>query len=329
MIQAFINTEKGIRNINSLEISRLPREAVWLDLLDPDAEEEKAVESFLRIDVPSEQEIVEIEDSSRFYQRRDNIYVTATILSRLETGQIYDTDVRFALTPATLVSTRYEDSRPFRLFSGRLLRDSSGLESSDSIMEKMLELIVDDLADVLEKIALDVDRLSHQVFFSNPARKVKADYTPQPLLQDVIQELGRYGEQVSETRLSILNMNRLLIFLSQCGEKWWRPETRSRLHTLIRDVRSLTEHAAFLANRVNFMLDGVLGMINIEQNNIIKIFSVAAVMFLPPTLIASIYGMNFRFMPELHWNFGYPVAIGLIIVSAVLPYLFFRRKGWL
>ncbi|MFH1117522.1 MAG: magnesium transporter CorA family protein [Pseudomonadota bacterium] len=329
MIQAFINTETGIRNINSLELSRLPRDAVWLDLLDPDSEEERAVESFLRIDVPSEQEIVEIEDSSRYYQRRDNVYVTASILTRLETGQISDSDVRFALTPATLVSTRYEDSRPFRLFSGRLLRDSSELESSDSIMEKMLELIVDDLADILEKIALDVDKLSHQIFFSRPTGKAEGDSGPDLLLQDVMKELGRFGEQVSETRLSILNMNRLLIFLSQCSEKWWRAETRSRLQTLIRDVRSLTEHAAFLANRVSFMLDGVLGMINIEQNNIIKIFSVAAVVFLPPTLIASIYGMNFRFMPELSWDLGYPVAISLMIVSALLPYSFFKRKGWL
>ncbi|MDQ7783157.1 MAG: magnesium/cobalt transporter CorA [Desulfomonilaceae bacterium] len=329
MIQAFVNTEKGIRNINSLEVSRLPKDAVWLDLLDPDPEEEAAVESFLRIDVPSEEEIVEIEDSSRFYQRKDNVYVTATVLSRLETGRISDTDVRFALTPKTLVSIRYEDSRPFRLFSGRLLRDSSESESSDSIMEKMLEMIVDDMADILERIALDVDELSHKIFFSRRTGNMESDAASEISLHDVIKYLGRYGEQVSEIRLSILNMNRLLIFLSQCGEKWWRTETRSRLQTLIRDVRSLTEHAAFLANRVSFMLDGVLGMINIEQNNIIKIFSVAAVVFLPPTLIASIYGMNFRSMPELSWDFGYPVAILLMIISALLPYSFFKRKGWL
>lgn len=251
MIQAFINTEQGIRSINSVEISNLPNDAIWLDLLDPGEEEERAVESFLRIDVPTEQEIVEIEDSSRFYQRKDNIYVTATILTRLETGQVSDTDVRFALTPATLVSVRYQDSRPFRVFSNRLQRDSAEPESSDSIMEKMLELIVDDLADILEKVALEMDGLSHKIFFRSSVGKPLDVDAPKVDLQEAIKELGRFGEQVSELRVSILNMNRLLIFLSQCAEKWWRSETRSRLQTLMRDVKSLTEHATFLANRVN------------------------------------------------------------------------------
>lgn len=329
MIQAFVNTDQGIRNINSPETLNLPKDAIWLDLLDPNEEEEKAVESYFHIDVPTEKEIVEIEDSSRFFLRKDNIHVTATVLSRLPTGQVFGADVTFALTPETLVSVRYVDSRPFRIFSGRLMHDSVEPESSDSIMEKMLELIVDDMADILEKIALDMDGLSHQIFFASSSASTDVSVSPDIDLPEIIKELGQYGEQVSEIRLSILNMNRLLIFLAQCSEKWWRKETRARLQTLIRDVRSLTEHATFLANRVSFMLDAVLGMINIQQNNIIKIFSVAAVVFLPPTLIASIYGMNFRVMPELTWYFGYPLAIGLMMVSALLPYLFFKRKGWL
>jgi magnesium transporter len=329
VIKAFINTEQGIQNINSPEIACLPKDAIWLDLLDPDSEEEKAAESFFRIDVPNEQEIVEIEDSSRFYQRKDNTYVTATILSRLETGQISSGDVRFALTPATLVSVRYVDSKSFRVISNRLMHDSAEPESSDSIMEKMLALIVDDLADILEMVALEMDGLSHQIFYHPSPSETDVSPDHKLDLQEVIKDLGRYGEQVSEIRLSILNMNRLLIFLSQCGEKWWRQETRTRLVTLVRDTKSLTEHATFLANRVSFMLDAVLGMINIEQNNIIKIFSVAAVVFLPPTLIASIYGMNFRIMPELLWDFGYPVAICLMVISSLIPYVYFKRRKWL
>jgi magnesium transporter len=120
-----------------------------------------------------------------------------------------------------------------------------------------------------------------------------------------------------------------LIFLSQTRLKWWQPDTRTRLQTLLRDIRSLTEHATFLANRVNFILDATLGMINIEQNKIIKIFSVAAVVFLPPTLIASIYGMNFKLLPELQWAYGYPFSLALMVMAGVGPYLYFKHRGWL
>jgi len=203
------------------------------------------------------------------------------------------------------------------------------VQSSDSLMEIMLALIIDDLADSIEATALDLDRLAHGVFFAEPSKERRAALGANVDLKETITEIGKYGELVSEARLSVLNMNRLLIFLSQSGDGWWNPQTKAKLQTLIRDIRSLSEHASFLANRVNFILDGTLGLINIEQNNIIKIFSVAAVVFLPPTLIASIYGMNFRSMPELSWDFGYPLAICLMIFSAIMPYVYFKRRGWL
>ncbi len=329
MITAYVKAPDGIHPVSLKDISEFPEETVWLDLLEPSKSEEQIIESFLGIEVPTSEELSEIEDSSRFYRREDTIYVTASILARLESEQPSTTDIRFILTPAAVISVRYFDSRRFRMFTNRLTRGFSRTQSSDSLMESMLELIVDDLADSLEATALDLDRLAHRVFFSGPAVKGRDTGEAKVDLKETITEIGKYGELVSEERLSVLNMNRLLIFLSQSGDGWWHPQTKSRLQTLIRDVRSLTEHATFLANRVNFILDGILGLINIEQNSIIKIFSVAAVVFLPPTLLASIYGMNFRAMPELHWEFGYPVALVLMVISAILPYLYFKRRGWL
>lgn len=329
MITAYVKTQQGIKPVSVQDISDFPEETVWLDLLEPSKSEEQVIESFLGIEVPTSQEIVEIEDSSRFYRREDTIYLTASLLVRLETDQPSTTDIRFILTPAAVISVRYLDSRRFRLFTNRLTYGSMQIQSSDSLMERMIELIIDDLADSIEATALDLDRLAHHVFFSRPGSDTQGASDSHVDLKETITEIGKYGELVSEARLSVLNMNRLLIFLSQSGDGWWNPDTKAKLQTLIRDVRSLSEHASFLSNRVNFILDGTLGLINIEQNNIIKIFSVAAVVFLPPTLIASIYGMNFKMMPELQWVFGYPVAVLLMIVSAIMPYLYFKRQGWL
>ncbi|MBI5249499.1 MAG: magnesium transporter CorA family protein [Desulfomonile tiedjei] len=329
MITAYVKNQQGVSAVSLQNISELPKQTVWLDLLEPSKSEEQIIESFLGIEVPTSQEIAEIEDSSRFYSRNENIYLTAALLTRLESSQPSNTDIRFILTPATVISVRYVDSRPFRLFTSRMVSGATQSESSDSLLQRMLEVIVDDLADILEATALELDTLSHRVFFSASANNHEDGTDEKVDLKEAIAQIGKYGELISEARISVLNMNRLLIFLSQCGDGWWRPETKVRLQTLIRDIRSLTEHAAFLSNRVNFILDGTLGMINIEQNKIIKIFSVAAVVFLPPTLLASIFGMNFRHMPELQWDLGYPIAIVLMIVSAILPFLYFKRRGWL
>jgi magnesium transporter len=329
MATAYLKTTEGVKTLQLTRIVDLPKETIWLDLLQPSSDEERLVEAFLGVDVPTAREIEEIEDSSRFYQKDKSIYLTVSLLTRLNGGQPSSTDIRFILSPDRLISVRYVESKPFRIFSNRILRDSEASESSDIIMERMLELVVDDLADILEETALNLDRLARSVFFSSVPGKAAEGDTESMDLKEMITEIGRYGEFISEARLSVFNMNRLLIFLSQTSVKWWQADTRTRLQTLLRDIRSLTEHATFLTNRVNFILDATLGMINIEQNKIIKIFSVAAVVFLPPTLIASIYGMNFAVMPELQWAFGYPAAIAMMIMAAVLPYWYFKRRGWL
>ena len=152
-------------------------------------------------------------------------------------------------------------------------------------------------------------------------------------LQELIERIGEEGDFVSKMRESLVSIGRAVAFMQavedQARENKQVKENKARIKILQRDIVSLTDHATFLSGKISFLLDAVLGLISIEQNGIIKIFSVAAVVFLPPTLVASIYGMNFAFMPELQWQFGYPFAILLMIMSAVLPYYYFKGKGWL
>ena len=188
----------------------------------------------------------------------------------------------------------------------------------------LLEAVVDRAADILERIGADVDAISREVFQQGTDAKRSTDF------QSVLSKVGRKGDLCSKARESLVSIGRIATFLMQVAmDNNWAPEIRARFKTLGRDVHSLTDHASFLASKIAFLMEATLGMIGIEQNAIIKIFSVAAVVFLPPTLIASIYGMNFEHMPELEWSLGYPWALGLMLVSAFLPYWYFKRKGWL
>jgi magnesium transporter len=196
--------------------------------------------------------------------------------------------------------------------------------TAPGILAGLLESVIERTADVLERVGVGLDDLSANVFA--PAAKGGAHSRN---LRSVMERIGRDGDLTSKARESLVTLARQLTFVQQTTAVQMPNEMRARYRSMSRDVLALSDHASFLANKSSFMLQATLGLINIEQNNIIKIFSVAAVMFLPPTLIASIYGMNFHFMPELDWPFGYPLALGVILVSAILPYLFFRRRGWL
>jgi magnesium transporter len=148
-------------------------------------------------------------------------------------------------------------------------------------------------------------------------------------MRAVMERIGRIGDLVSKSRESLVSLGRLLSYVQQSSSVTLTPDLRARFKTLSRDVLALSDHASFVNSKTSFMLEATLGLINIEQNDIIKIFSVAAVAFLPPTLIASIYGMNFHHMPELDWMLGYPLALLLMVFSAVVPYVYFKRRGWL
>jgi magnesium transporter len=304
------------------------RRAVWIDLLNPTPAEEKAVQAALRLEIPTREEMQEIESSSRLYREDDALFLTANFLYGVDTGEYGSTAISFVLTNTTLVTVRYATPKAFSVFSARAQRHpASLLASADAVMLHLFEQVVDRLADILERVGADMDRASQRTFRAARAN-LKANRRDDQLKETLI-TLGQVGEVTTRTSETLLGLNRILAFVGAEKANAVRKENQPLIKTLVRDVRSLVEHASFLNGKAQFLLDAVLGVINVEQNNIIKTFTVASVALMPPTLIASIYGMNFKAMPELEWPLGYPLAIGLMIVSAILPVLYFRRKGWL
>jgi len=306
-------------------LPRITEQTVWIDLLNPTGDEEEKVEKALNIEVPTREEQQEIEASSRLYQEDGAYFMTATLLFLHDGTSPKTTPVSFILAGTRVVTVRYAEPRAFAIFATRCNRQEPNLSNSASVLLGLIDIIVDRLADFIERIQAQVETLSHTVFTSEggvASRQRRFDV--------VLQSIGREGEIASKARESCHSLGRLLTFLAfAVNERKEGKALQSRVRAAARDVSSLTDHATFLAGKIVFLLDATLGMIQIQQNDIIKIFSVAAVVFLPPTLIASIYGMNFHTMPELNWLFGYPFALGLMVLFAVLPYIYFKHKGWL
>lgn len=304
------------------------RRAVWIDLLNPTPAEARAVQDALRLEIPTREEMQEIESSSRLYREDDALFLTANFLYGVDSGEYGSTAISFVLTATTLVTVRYATPKAFTVFAARAQRHPAALLTSpDGVMLHLFEQIVDRLADILERVGADMDRASQRTF--RAARgNAKANRRDDQLKQTLI-TLGQVGEVTTRTSETLLGLNRILAFVGAEKASAVRKENQPLIKTLVRDVRSLVDHASFLNSKAQFLLDAVLGVINVEQNNIIKTFTVASVALMPPTLIASIYGMNFEVMPELKWPFGYPIALLMMVVSAILPVLYFRRKGWL
>lgn len=305
------------------------REAVWIDLLSPTREEERVVQTALNLEIPTREEMQEIESSSRLYKEDEALFLTANFLYGVDEGEYGSTAITFVLAERHLVTVRYATPKAFAVFAARVLRAPALLASPDGVMLAQFEQVVDRLADVLERVGADMDRASRSAFHnarSSAKVKVKARDAE---MKDVLIALGQVGEVTSRANETLLGLSRILTFVGAEKSSAVRKENKTSIKTLMRDVRSLVEHAAFLNNKANFLLDAVLGIINIDQNGIIKTFTVASVALMPPTLIASVYGMNFAAMPELQWRFGYPVALLVMVVSAILPILYFKRKGWL
>jgi magnesium transporter len=302
------------------------RRAVWIDLLHPSLEEEHAVQTALGIEVPTREEMQEIESSSRLYREDDTLVLTANFLYGADTGEFSSTPISFVLTGNALITVRYATPKAFPVFAARCQKTPTLVASGDAVMLHLFEQIVDRLADILERISGDMDRASHNIFLRgvpDPANKRDRN------LKDALLTLGQVGEVTTRASETLLGLSRILTFVSAEKATAVRRENQGTIKTLVRDVRSLVEYANFLNNKATFLLDAVLGIINVEQTNIIKTFTVVSVALMPPTLIASIYGMNFQHMPELEWTLGYPLALGLMVATAVLPIWYFKRKGLL
>lgn len=304
--------------------TEIPQGVVWIDMIRPTAEEEALVGQATGIAVPSHADMQEIEASSRLYQEDGNLFMTATVLSKTDTDEPVARPITFILAADRLVTIRYIEPRSFEIYATRCQKPGADADSA-GILVGLLDAVIDRAADTLERLSAEMDVLSAKVFLPRAARReTELEY------QDVLRAIGRKGELNAKIQESLLSIGRLATYLGQAAMAGkTNKDVRGHIKTLARDVASLTDHAHFVADRVTFLLDATLGMISNEQNTIIKIVSIATLVFLPPTVIASIYGMNFQLMPELAWPWGYPFALTLMVISAILPYTVFRRIGWL
>lgn len=306
---------------------KIPLHATWIDLEKPTRDEELLVERCLEVAVPTPAEMAEIEPSSRLYVRDGALYLTISALYGVDEDHPASAPVGFVLTDKWLVTVRYVTPKPIRAFSENVRREPGLAADSLMALGGILDAIVDRLADELEKVGAEIEKISSHIF----SPTVDARRIPAAKLTALLTRIGKTQSLLAKIRETQTSTNRALTFLSGTPRLRSRTAADAREHvaSLTADTVSLGDHSIFLANHLYFLLDASVGLISIEQNAAMKLFSWAALVFLPPTLIGSIYGMNFRLMPELHWSYGYPLALLLMVASAVLPLWYLKRRGWL
>ena len=315
MIIAWIPCEGHLRPQRIGAVEQLVSGAVWLDLEKPGPEEFRWIEEAYQQRLPDIDELTEIEASSRFFQDDAGLHVRAYFLHEIP-ERPSNVTVGFVLNEGRLFTLRDEALITFQQYGRKLEIQREPAADAFGIMLGLFELKVDGLADLLEQLHIELENLNARVFHAG-----ERDF------QDVLTLLATVQDSNDKTRLSLMDKERGLSFLLR--SRSCPTEELPLLREILRDIRSLNEHSTFLFEKVQFLMDAITGRIGIEQNKIIKIFSIAAVVFLPPTLIASIYGMNFRFMPELLWPLGYPLAIILMVAAGIAQYWYFKRKDWL
>lgn len=322
MLTCISATTTHVRPITSIDSVSLS-DAQWIDLMSPTKEEASMVEAHLGFRIPTRAEMIEIEISSRLYAEHDALFMTATMVAQSQSDSPMLDPVTFIMTDTQLITIRYIEPMSFKLFMTRVEKIPLANRRAIRLFAELLDACIDRLADILELIGHDLDNYSKTIFHPTEHTSTKLDY------RALMKEIGATGNLNTKAQESLLTFNRLVAFYEQSQAAQTNEKFQSRIATINRDISALSDHAHFLSTKINFLLDGTLGLVNIEQNNIIKIFSVAAVIFLPPTLIASIYGMNFQHIPELQWRFGYYGALGIMAVAAWLPYKYFKHKKWL
>jgi magnesium transporter len=325
MLSVFVPAEFSLKKAATEDLGALPDSAVWIDLVKPTAAEDKAVERLAGIAVPTREDMQEIEISSRLYIENGARYMTATLMCAADTENPRTTAVTFILTGHRLVTVRYDAPKPFMLVENKLARSCAPGITGEMVLMELLDAVIDRNADILERAGGDMDTISHDIF--EPEGMARTGHAKR--YSDILIAIGRKGDLTSKVRESLVSIGRVVTFVAAAVDVKWSKDMREQLKTMQRDVVSLTDHASYLSNKITFVLDAMLGVVNLEQNNIIKLFSVMAVVLMPPTLIASIYGMNFKAMPELQWEHGYVYALVAMLLAAIGPYVYFKWKKWL
>lgn len=328
MLTAYTLTEGRLAAQTQEVADALPSQTLWVDMASPTMTEDAALEAALGIEIPSREDMSEIEASSRLYTEAGAVFLTVSIATGIlknkdeVTAELHP--LAIILSPKALLTLRYTELTVIERLAAQSAKSSPA--TPPALLMNLLDAIIDRLADSIERIATEIDIINRRAF-----RRATTGARQQRLsnlsLQLLLQRLGAAQDALSKTRESAVSLSRATSFLVLTLPK--DANAAAQLKSMTRDLASLTDHASYLGNTITFLLDATLGLISIEQNAVLKIFSVFAVIFMPPTMIAGIYGMNFALMPELTQPWGYPSALVLMLLSAVLPYAIARWRGWL
>ena len=296
----------------------LPADTIWIDLLSPTREEELAVQKALGFDLPTAQEMAQIEPSSRLYQENGATFMTASLLVRGDEDYPALTSATFVLDQGRLITIRYEPLKSFSVFAQRAALTGVDANAGGEALLGLLDAVVERVAEVLERGSEKVQASSNAIF----------DRPRGGAFEPLLTGLARAQSVASLARTSLVSLGRLASFAALSREIATQPACQAHLVSIQHDIQSLIEHSGFQASHIAFLLDAALGLINIEENATMKVFAVATVLLMPPTLVGAVYGMNFEHMPELKWVWGYPFALALMVASGLAPFLWFRKKRW-
>ena len=307
------------------DVSLTERKVWWIDLFHPTDEERRRVESSFGLELPSRRELSEVESSSRVSEENGVLFLNMPTISHLSGVNEPPSPVGFVLSKDLLVTIRYTHLRSFEMVAANFSSNAGPVGSVETFVA-LVEQIVELTADLLEEIAAELDAISRGVF----SKRGKQPHVTRSNdeLRDLLIEVGNAGARLSRIRDSVLGLQRIVPYVSGIDRDWIPQSIRDHLRTPQSDLLSLNEYETHLSEKVQFLLDAVLGFINTKQNDIFQVLTVISVVGIPPTLVASIYGMNFRNMPELSWTWGYQYALVLIVLSAVVPILWFKWRRW-
>lgn len=302
-----------------------PGAAVWIDLFDPTDAESKSVADALKISIPTRDELDEIESSSRLQSEEECLQVSTPVSAHGDENG--PTPVGFILTQQFLVTVRYTEMHAFETAQKLFKKDDGKTCNSDDVFAALVEGMVDYGADMLEQIGVTLNTISRNIFGEYRTQKTRTVRRKNREMKDALLEIGGTGDHLSQIREALLGLQRIIPFVAEKAT-WMKPEIQTRLKTVRRDVESLGDFEVHLSNKIQFLLDATLGFINTEQNDIFKVLTIVSVVGIPPTFFASMWGMNFHNMPEYSWTYGYEFGLAIIIVSTLVPVIWFKWRGW-
>lgn len=321
MIIAYCPSVNGLERIELEPGTALPTTSVWIDLVAPSHEEQKAAEKLMGAQIPTRDEIASIETSERLYLEPGAVVMTAQLPIATKMIDPALSSVTFVANAKRLVTVRYGEPRSITLLSKKIQMDATIAHMGPAVLFALLDIIVDRCADEMESASARYDELAAEVFGEGLNTRKTASY------QVAIKRLGQIGLHVSKMHDVCTSLARMLLYMNTHARRLGLTDDQiADCKMFSQDIHSIKEHGDALDNKLTFLLDATVGLVTLEQNQISKIFTVLGLIFLPPTLIASVYGMNFENMPELKWQQGFEFSLGLMLVSVVLTFLFFRWK---